>query len=100
MVLLLRINQCFQIIKYIIRKVHIINKEQLQIFDSPIPNEPASIMSGSLSYSSLGCVMYNLDFKTGEYIFMSPSVKLLTGYSKDELNEIGLVNSPFTFICR
>ena len=46
-------------------------------------------MSGSLSYSSLAQVIYNLDFKTGEYIFMSPSVKLLTGYSKNELNEIG-----------
>ena len=70
--------------------MHIINKEQPQIFDRPIPNEPASIMRGSLSHSSLGCVMYNLDLKTGEYIFMSPSVKLLTGYSKNEINEIGL----------
>jgi len=69
--------------------VHIINKEQPQIFDRPIPNEPVSIMSGSLSYSSLGYVMYNLDYKTGKYIFMSPSVKLLTGYSKNEINEIG-----------
>ena len=89
MVLLLQLYQRFQIIKYIISKVHIINKEQPQILDRPIPNEPASIMNGSLSYSSLGYVMYNFDFKTGTYIFMSPSVNLLTGYSKNEINEIG-----------
>ncbi|RKY98169.1 MAG: hypothetical protein DRQ13_03830 [Ignavibacteriae bacterium] len=69
--------------------MHIINKEQPQFFDRPIPNETASLMNGSLSYSSLGYVMYNLDFKTGKYIFMSPSVNLLTGYSKNEINEIG-----------
>lgn len=69
--------------------MHIINKEQPQIFDRQISTVPASITSESLSYSSSGYVMYNLDFQTGEYIFMSPSVKLLTGYSKDELNEIG-----------
>ena len=33
--------------------------------------------------------MYNLDFQIGKYIFMSPSIKLLTGYSKSELNKIG-----------
>ncbi|MCH7963886.1 MAG: PAS domain S-box protein [Bacteroidetes bacterium] len=69
--------------------MHIINKEQPQISVSQIPNTPTSITSGSLSYSSFGHVMYNLDFQTGEYIFMSPSVELLTGYSKNELNEIG-----------
>jgi len=69
--------------------VHIINKEQTQIFDRQISIEPTSITSGSLSYSSLGYVMYNLDFQTGEYLFMSPSINLLTGYSKNELNEIG-----------
>ena len=69
--------------------MHIINKEQTQIFNRQISIEPISVTSGSLSYSSLGYVMYNLDFQTGEYIFMSPSVKLLTGYSKNELNEIG-----------
>ena len=89
MVLFLPIYQRFQNKKYIISKVHIIDKEQPQIFDRPIPNEPASIVSGSPSYSSLGYVMYNLDFQTGEYIFMSPSFKLLTGYSKNEINEIG-----------
>lgn len=89
MVLFLPIYQCFQNKKYIISKVHIINKEQPQIFDRPIPTEPTSITSGSLSYSSLGYVMYNFDFQTGEYIFMSPSFKLLTGYSKNEINEIG-----------
>jgi len=79
--------------------VHIINKEQPQIFDRQNPNEPASITSESLSYSSSGYVMYNLDFQTGEYIFMSPSVKLLTGYSKNELNEIGfkgIVNKVYS----
>lgn len=69
--------------------MHIINKEQPQISVSQIPNTPTSITSGSLSYSSFGHVMYNLDFQSGEYIFMSPSVELLTGYSKNELNEIG-----------
>ncbi len=69
--------------------MHIINKEQPQIFDRQISTVPASITSESLSYSSSGYVMYNLDFQTGEYIFMSPSVKLLTGYSKNELNKIG-----------
>ena len=69
--------------------MHIINKEQPQIFDSRIPDAPTSITSGGLSYRSFGHVMYNLDFQTGEYIFMSPSVELLTGYSKNELNEIG-----------
>jgi len=69
--------------------VHIINKEQTQIFNRQISMEPTSITSGSLSYSSLGYVMYNLDFQTGEYLFMSPSINLLTGYSKNELNEIG-----------
>ncbi|GMR25357.1 MAG: hypothetical protein BMS9Abin39_0650 [Ignavibacteria bacterium] len=79
--------------------MHIINKEQPQIFDRQNPNEPASITSESLSYSSSGYVMYNLDFQTGEYIFMSPSVKLLTGYSKNELNEIGfkgIVNKVYS----
>ncbi len=69
--------------------MHIINKEQPQISVSQIPNTPTSITSGSLSYSSFGHVMYNLDFQSGEYIFMSLSVEWLTGYSKNELNEIG-----------
>ena len=69
--------------------MHIINKEQPQIFDIRIPKAPTSITSESLSYSSFGQVMYNLDFQTGEYLSMSPSVELLTGYSKNELNEIG-----------
>jgi len=69
--------------------VHIINKEQPQIFDIRIPKAPTSITSESLSYSSFGQVMYNLDFQTGEYLSMSPSIELLTGYSKNELNEIG-----------
>ena len=69
--------------------MHIINKEQPQIFDIQIPKAPTSITSESLSYSSFGQVMYNLDFQTGEYLSMSPSVELLTGYSKNELNEIG-----------
>jgi len=69
--------------------VHIINKEQPQIFDIRIPKAPTSITNESLSYSSFGQVMYNLDFQTGEYLSMSPSVELLTGYSKNELNEIG-----------
>jgi len=33
--------------------------------------------------------MYKLDYESGEYIFMSPSIKLLTGYSRRELNERG-----------
>ena len=69
--------------------MHSINKEQPQIFDSRIPNSTASKAGGSLSYSSFAQVIYNFDFQTGEYIFMSPSVKLLTGYSKNELNKIG-----------
>jgi len=69
--------------------VHIIKKEQQQIFDSRIPNPATCLASGSLSYNSFAQVIYNLDFQTGEYIFMSPSVKLLTGYSKSELNKIG-----------
>jgi PAS domain S-box-containing protein len=79
--------------------VHSINKEQPQIFDSRIPNSTASKAGGSLSYSSFAQVIYNLDFQTGEYIFMSPSVKLLTGYSKNELNKIGfksIVNKVFS----
>jgi PAS domain S-box-containing protein len=69
--------------------VHISNKEQQQIFDSRIPNADASMDGGSFSYSSLPQVIYNLDFKTGKYIFMSPSVRLITGYSKNDLNEVG-----------
>jgi PAS domain S-box-containing protein len=69
--------------------VHSINKEEQQFFDSRISNATASITSGSLYYSSIAQVIYNLDFQTGEYIFMSPSVNLLTGYSKSELNKIG-----------
>jgi hypothetical protein len=59
--------------------VHSINKEEQQFFDSRISNATASITSGSLYYSSIAQVIYNLDFQTGEYIFMSPSVNLLTG---------------------
>ncbi|MCH7723755.1 MAG: PAS domain S-box protein [Bacteroidetes bacterium] len=42
-----------------------------------------------LSYNSSDYVMYNLDIDSGEYIFMSPGISLLTGYTKIELNEIG-----------
>lgn len=45
--------------------------------------------SETLSYNSSEYVMYKLDHETGEYIFMSPSIKALTGYSRRELNERG-----------
>jgi PAS domain S-box-containing protein len=48
-----------------------------------------SLSSESLSYNSSDYVMYKLDYKSGEYIFMSPSIKSLTGYSRRELNERG-----------
>jgi PAS domain S-box-containing protein len=69
--------------------VNIISKEQQKIIENIIPDANASIQSGGLSYGSFAQVMYNLDFKIGKYIFMSPSVKSLTGYSKSELNKIG-----------
>jgi len=69
--------------------VHIINKEEQQNFNSMIPNASPSIVNGGLSYGYFAQVIYNLDFQTGKYIFMSPSIKLLTGYEKSDLNEIG-----------
>ena len=69
--------------------MHIINKEQQQVLESKIPNTPPSLVNGGISYGSFTHVMYNLDFQIGKYIFMSPSIKLLTGYSKSELNKIG-----------
>ncbi len=69
--------------------MHIINKGQQQIINNRIPNATASKVSGNLSYGSFAQVIYNLDFQTGEYIFMSPLVNILTGYTKSELNKIG-----------
>lgn len=47
------------------------------------------LTSESLSYSSSVYVMYNFDFKTKEYLFMSPSIEALTGFSMSELNKSG-----------
>lgn len=69
--------------------MNIINKEQQQILENITPTALASIPSGGLSYGSFAQVMYNLDFRIGKYIFMSPSIRLLTGYTKSELNKIG-----------
>ena len=69
--------------------MNIINKEQQQILENIIPSTPALIAIDGLSYGSFAQVMYNLDFRIGKYIFMSPSVKSLTGYTKSELNKIG-----------
>jgi PAS domain S-box-containing protein len=57
------------------------NTSALKFFDS--------LSSESLSYNSSDYVMYKLDYKSGEYIFMSPSIKSLTGYTRRELNERG-----------
>lgn len=57
--------------------------------DSSILNLFNSFSGESLSYNSSGYVMYNLDFGSGKYLFMSPCIKSLTGYSLSELNEIG-----------
>ena len=57
------------------------NTGALKFFDS--------LSSESLSYNSSDYVMYKLDYKSGEYIFMSPSIKSITGYSRRELNERG-----------
>ncbi|UCH64961.1 MAG: PAS domain S-box protein [Ignavibacterium sp.] len=57
------------------------NTSALKFFDS--------LSSESLSFNSSDYVMYKLDCKSGEYIFMSPSIKSLTGYSRRELNERG-----------
>ena len=62
----------------------ILNNGNHQIFNS--------LSSESISYNSSGYVMYNLDFRTGEYIFMSPNIKSLTGYTRIELNEKGFKN--------
>ena len=51
-----------------------------------------SLSSENLSYGSAEYVMYNFDFQTGKYIFMSPSVSKLTGYNIHELNKIGFKN--------
>ena len=48
-----------------------------------------TLTSEKLSYSSSDYVVYNLKIDTGEYIFMSPGIILLTGYKRTELNEIG-----------
>jgi len=48
-----------------------------------------SLTSESLSYNSSDYVMYNLDYDSGEYTFMSPIVLSLTGYTRRELNERG-----------
>jgi PAS domain S-box-containing protein len=48
-----------------------------------------SLSSETLSYNSSDYVMYKLNCKNGEYIFMSPSIKSLTGYTRRELNERG-----------
>jgi PAS domain S-box-containing protein len=57
------------------------NTSVLKFFDS--------LSSETLSYNSSDYVMYKLDCKNGEYIFMSPSIKSLTGYTRRELNERG-----------
>ncbi|MCZ6703307.1 MAG: PAS domain-containing protein [Ignavibacteria bacterium] len=57
------------------------DNRMLKIFDT--------LTSEKLSYNSSDYVMYNLEVDTGEYIFMSPGISLLTGYTKTELNEIG-----------
>jgi PAS domain S-box-containing protein len=57
------------------------NTGALKFFDS--------LSSETLSYNSSDYVMYKLDYKSGEYIFMSPSIKSLTGYTRRELNERG-----------
>jgi len=47
------------------------------------------LTSDSLSYDSSVYVMYNYDFESGQYVFMSPGIKELTGYSMEELNIYG-----------
>jgi len=65
------------------------NKEYTQIISGQLPDSAPSKVSGALSYHSSNYVMYNLDFQSGEYIFMSNSIKLLTGYTKNELSKLG-----------
>jgi PAS domain S-box-containing protein len=47
------------------------------------------LSSENLSYSSSGYVMYNYNFNAGVYVFMSPAIEVLTGYSIAELNIAG-----------
>ena len=47
------------------------------------------LTSESLSYNSSVYVMYNLDVESGKYIFMSPAIETLTGYTMQELNTYG-----------
>lgn len=47
------------------------------------------LTSDSLSYDSSVYVMYNYDFENGKYVFMSPGIKELTGYSMEEINVYG-----------
>ena len=63
--------------------------------EQPKPLKPSifniinTLSSESLSFNSSDHVMYKLDYETNEYIFMSPSIKSLIGYTRRELNEIG-----------
>ena len=68
--------------------------EKLQI-EHPVPAETSTqkltqvLTSESLSYNSSVYVMYNLDVESGRYIFMSPAIETLTGYTIQELNTYG-----------
>ena len=68
--------------KLVSEKTGTSDNSMLKIFDT--------LTSEKLSYNSSDYVMYNLDIDTGKYIFMSPGISLLTGYTKTELNKIGL----------
>ena len=63
--------------------------EQIETPNPSLLNIFNTRSSETLSYNSSEYVMYKLDHETGEYIFMSPSIKALTGYSRRELNERG-----------
>ena len=67
--------------KLVSEKTGTSDNSMLKIFDT--------LTSEKLSYNSSDYVMYNLEIDTGKYIFMSPGISLLTGYTKTELNEIG-----------
>jgi len=67
--------------KLVSEKTDTSDNSMLKIFDI--------LTSEKLSYNSSDYVMYNLEIDTGEYVFMSPGISVLTGYTKTELNEIG-----------
>ena len=69
-----------------VEKLEIVNPESPEMGTHKLLHQ---LTSESLSYNSSVYVMYNLDDESGQYIFMSPAIKELTGYSRQELNTYG-----------